>query len=57
MSPRSLSTQVVLQKLSQMARLLDILDGIGPVDRHRLDLGREQYRDYVRQVATWIQQA
>ncbi|MEL4503976.1 DUF86 domain-containing protein [Luteococcus sp. H138] len=37
MSPRSLSPQVVLQKLTQMAKLLDALDDIGPVDRQRLD--------------------
>ncbi|MEL4357166.1 MULTISPECIES: type VII toxin-antitoxin system HepT family RNase toxin [unclassified Luteococcus] len=28
---------MVLQKLTQMARLLDTLDGIGPVGRQRLD--------------------
>lgn len=37
MSPRSLSPQVVLQKITHMAQLLDVLDSVGQVDHQRLE--------------------
>ena len=51
MSPRSLSPQVVLAKASHMAALLDDLDGVGDVDRARLENDR-MFRHALERIVT-----